>query len=124
MTSQQPHRAARSGCHPSETSSAGGVFHECPRGGGRRWAQTTEVSLVAPVGPKKPVVAGQHLDPAAMTPSYTPWLPSLALLNLSTQVSVERIQHPGQGTEQSYSGTSSPERQLQELLSSPFIPAP
>lgn len=79
----------------------------------------------SPVGLKKPRVAGQHLDPAAMSPLYTPWLPSLALLKLSTQVSVERIQHPGQGSEQRYSRNfKSPfEGQLQGLLWSPLIPA-
>lgn len=57
----------------------------------------------SPVGPKKSRVAGLYLDPAAMFPSYTPWLPPLALPKLSPVLSGERIQHPGQGTDQPYS---------------------
>lgn len=92
-----------SGCHPSEASSKG-VFHGCPEGGGgRRWAQGTVSFSCSPVGPKKTGVAELHLDPAAMSPSLTPWVPSLALPKLSTLLSVERIQHPGQGPQWPYS---------------------
>lgn len=120
MTSPQPRRAARKWLSPIRSQLSrwclSWVFWRMRK---KEGAQGTVSFSCSPVGPKKSRVAGLYLDPAAMFPSYSPWLPPLALPKLSAVLSGERIQHPGQGTDRPCSKNSS----FTGYSVPPFIPA-